>query len=150
MSAKVLGISMKGWRAILCSMLLFLLAGCEMGGYSTENPDEFCIKLLAKGREETRDWLRSGPKNTLGEIQTNAESQSFVRSLYELGAPHVFAVEIDKYPGGMENTGRLVIELPSDPELRPGVIKLAAKIAHEQGFDAYSDVGQKYVFVVLD
>jgi hypothetical protein len=62
----------------------------------------------------------------------------------------VFAVEVDTYPGGVETTEKLVIELPTDPAKRPGVIGWAAKIAHEQGFDAYTDIGQKYVFVMLD
>lgn len=121
-----------------------------MSGYSTKNPDSFCIKLLGNGHQETRDWLKAGRENTLGEIQTNEESLAFVKELYALGAPHVFAVEIGKYAGGLENTGKLVVELPSNGDQRSGVIGWAAKIAHEQGFDAYSDVGQMYIFVMLD
>lgn len=120
-----------------------------MGGYSTQNPDDFCIQLLRQGNREARDWLRESPEHTLG-VMANLESQKFINEVYLLGVPGAFAVEIHKYAGSAENTGKLVIELPAEPEKRPGVIKWAAKIAHEQGFDAFSDVGQKYVFIMLD
>ncbi len=64
--------------------------------------------------------------------------------------PQVFAVEIEKYPGGMENTGKLVIELPVDPAARTSVFDWAAAIARESGFDGDIDVGQRYLFVMLD
>lgn len=120
-----------------------------MGGYSTENPDEFCIGLLAKGKpQELKDWLKV-KTNTLGELPSNEQSIHLADEIYAAGAVHAFGVEIDKYPEG-ENTGRLVSELPVDPASRTKVLDWEAKIAHEQGFDAYSDVGQKYVFVMLD
>ena len=119
-------------------------------GYSTENPDPFCKKLLAEGNPaELRDWLKSG-SNTLGELTTNAESLKLANEIYQAGAIHVYAIEIDKYPHGSENTGKLVIELPKDNGSRNKVINWAARIAHDQGFDAYSDVGQQYIFVMLD
>lgn len=121
----------------------------QMGDYTTENPDDFCARLLSQGNREARDWLRESPQHTLG-VMTNLESEEFVNSIYLLGAPGAFAVEIGKYTGGAENTGKMVIELPAEPGKRPGVIKWAAKIAHEQGFDAFSDVGQRYIFIMLD
>ncbi|MCU0755053.1 MAG: hypothetical protein MUE46_08025 [Xanthomonadales bacterium] len=114
------------------------------------DPDADCLELLAHEHAEVRDWLRRKRKSTLGVIQTHAESRSFIDALYKLGVPQVFAVEIDKYPGGMENTGKLVIELPVDPAARASVFDWAAVIAQELGFDGKSDVGQKYLFVMLD
>jgi len=62
----------------------------------------------------------------------------------------VMAIEIDKYPGGLENTGKLVIKLPREKSKRQAILNWSAKIARAQGFDAYTDVGQDYVFVSLD
>jgi hypothetical protein len=58
-------------------------------------------------------------------------------------------VDIDR-EDDMENTGKLLIELPDDSTDRESVLAIAAKIAESQGFDAEPDTGQKYVFVMLD
>ena len=120
-----------------------------MNGYSTENPDSFCRKLLTEAEpQELREWLRI-KSHSLGELPNNEESIRIAEEIYAAGAVHAYGVEIDKYPEG-ENTGKLVIELPNDAPARSKVLEWAAKIAHEQGFDAYSDVGQQYIFVMLD
>jgi len=120
-----------------------------MGDYSTRNSDEFCKRLLTKGKpQELKDWLRI-KTHTLGELPSHEQSVQLAGEIYAAGAVHAFGVEIDKYPEG-ENTGKLVIELPVDPGSRTKILDWAAKIAHEQGFDAESEVGQKYVFVMLD
>jgi hypothetical protein len=120
-----------------------------MNGYSSENPDPFCKKLLAeKNPRELSEWLRD-KSHTLGELPNDESSSLLAEELYAAGAAHVYGVEIHIYPGG-ENTGKLVIELPLDASARKKVLDWAAKIAHQQGFDAYSDVGQQYVFVMLD
>lgn len=134
---------------ILTLLSILLLESCEMGGYSTENPDDFCAQLLRQGYRDARDWLRESPEHTLG-VMENQESLDFISAVYQLGAAGVYAVEIDPYAGSAENTGKMVLELPAEPASRAGVFKWAAKIAHEQGFDAYSDVGQRYIFLMLD
>ncbi|NEQ46354.1 MAG: hypothetical protein F6K00_23550 [Leptolyngbya sp. SIOISBB] len=119
-------------------------------GYSTENPDEFCREILSTGDpKEVRNWLNDR-ENTLGELQTNEASVDFITVGYEAGAKTIYAVEIDSYPGWGENTGHLVVELPLENSRRQAVLDWAAPIAHEQGFDAYSDVGQQYIYVKLD
>lgn len=130
--------------------LLITLQGCGSGGYVTDNPDEFCKERLLSAHQEARIFLSASPRNTLGPIQSNAESIAYVNNVYSMGAPHIFIVDLDMAPPGFANTGKLVVELPSDKVGRAKVIEWAAGIAHEQGFDAYSDVGQKYVFVALD
>jgi hypothetical protein len=131
------------------AFILLVSVGSCLGGYSTENPDPFCKQLLSSGKpQELREWLK-GKSNTLGELASHKECLQLANEIYTAGALHVFAVEIDKYPEG-ENTGKLVIELPNDASGRRKVLEWAGKIAREHGFDAYTDVGQQYVFVMLD
>jgi len=52
----------------------------------------------------------------------------------------------------MPNQGRgtsdLVVELPKSKVQRAALIDWAAPISWKQGFEAYSDVGQKYLYVI--
>ena len=117
-----------------------------MDADSTESQDSFCKKLLETGDpKEVREWIRD-ESNTLGELD-HQDSVALADDIYMSGATHVYAVEIYEEDG---NTGRLVIELPSNTADRKRVLDSAAKIAHEQGFDAETNVGQRYVFVMLD
>ena len=128
------------------------MAACtsELGGYSTENPDQFCKNLLENGEpKELREWLY-GTDNTLGELQTNDASIAFVASAYASGAKNVYAVEIEKHPKYGENSSHLVVELPESRSDRSALLKWAAPIAHKLGFDAYTDVGQRYIYLMLD
>ena len=140
-------------RYVLITLVAAVIAvfnGCSSGmGYCTENPDEFCKDLLTKpGTREVMPWLKEGP-NTLGELPSNEDSVALAQEIYDAGAESVIGVEIDKDPSG-ENTGKLVIKLPKESALRNRVLNWAAGIAHSQGFEAYTDVGQDYVFVMLD
>ena len=60
------------------------------------------------------------------------------------------AVEINKYEGEGENTGKLVVVLPEGGEQRSKVLDLCSDIAQEQGFDPLEDFGQRRVFIMLD
>jgi len=40
--------------------------------------------------------------------------------------------------------------MPGDPTIRELLIKWAAPLAWDQGYEAYSDVGQDFIFVRLD
>jgi hypothetical protein len=93
------------------------------------------------------EWIRK-ENHTLGELGHD-ESVVLADAVYKAGAAHVYAVEIDEYEQG-SNTGKLVVELPSNPADRKRVLGWAGKIAREQGFDPETDVGQRYVFVMLD
>jgi len=133
----------------LPASVALLLAACSGGGYVAKNNDAEYKAWIARNGSEARDWIRSGPGNTVGSVQPNAESVRYIDSIYALGAPHVFAVDIDKDPHG-EYTKVLIVELPKSPASRAKILGWEADIAHGQGFDAYSDVGQQYIFVMLD
>lgn len=116
--------------------------------------DMFCLELLARGvHHEALGWLRiGGGKNTLGELPDAESSLALVEAVHSAGALHVEAVEIDDYPqmGGRQNTGKLVVTLPSDPAARLRVFGWSAPIAASLGSDPECDSGQQYLFVALD
>jgi hypothetical protein len=115
--------------------------------------DEFVQQFI--GTPETKealDWLSGATRKKprmLGDDETTADSIQLVEELYAAGAVEVLAVEIVRYEEG-ENSGKLVIELPQKAQDREMVFDIAGKIAESQGFDRDTDVGQKYVFVMLD
>jgi hypothetical protein len=116
--------------------------------------DTFAQDFLAPDEhpQEALSWLKAGgDKHTLGELASTSSSIRLVNTIYRAGASKVWAVEIDTYPNGSENTGKLVIELPSQPPLRSQVLAWASRKAKAQGFDEIiNDEGQHYVFVMLD
>ncbi len=119
---------------------------------SRKEHEEFCQKRLAEGNpREVVEWLSGEPKgqNTLGELATNKESLKLARKLYSIGAVKVLAIEIGKNERG-ENSGKLVIVLPSEPEPRKRIFRWSSKQAREQGFDPDVDIGQEHLFVMLD
>ena len=116
--------------------------------------DDFIQKILSKpNHSEARAWLNKHTDEyfiNLGELPTNEESLALVSKFYANGAVEVVAVEIDQYPDEGENTGKLVIALPSEKEKREKVLGLCSDLAEEQGFDRLTDEGQTHVFVMLD
>jgi hypothetical protein len=114
--------------------------------------DSFIQRFLDDpSSREAREWLLSGEDNTLGELEFNDESIALVEEAYAAGAHKVIAVEIDKYEDvPLQNTGKLVIELPSEPAKRVTAFAWAGKIAESQGFEAEEDEGQSHVFLMLD
>jgi len=119
-----------------------------------ENDSQWERLISALNAKEAREWLQSGRKRgfTLGELDSTEESLALVEKAYAAGAVRVTAVEIDVYAdmGGCQNTGKLVVTLPDAPSERAEVLAWAGEIAEEQGFDAATDDGQRYVFVMLD
>ena len=100
---------------------------------------------------EAREWLASSDGNTLGELPTADESRAVVEAAYAAGATRVLAVAIDEYPeDAAANTGKLIVELPTEAGNRVGVFAWAARTAEELGFDAERDGGQSHLFVSLD
>ena len=68
--------------------------------------------------------------------------------MYALGgATRVTAAKIDTYDTGEENTGKLVVSLPTDPALREKIFAWCAEWADRQGFDPERDTGQEQVAV---
>jgi hypothetical protein len=101
-------------------------------------------------KAEALGWLKeSGTNNTLGELGTTGESIALVQAAYEAGALEVLAIEIDGY-GDFENTGKLIVKLPTEKGARNRVLHWCGRIAVEQGFDPEEDTGQTHVFVMLD
>jgi len=115
--------------------------------------DEIELQLLAgPAVREALAWLQETrqPSRSLGEATGQDESIRLVKKLYALGAVTVHAVEIDGAPSEDQNTGKVVIELPQEQGQRDKLMKYCGKLAHEQGFDPEPDVGQRYLFLMLD
>ena len=108
--------------------------------------------------KEARQWIRTCRKRgfamvTLGKLDSMDESLALVEEGYAAGAVRVTAVEIEDYPdimGGMQTTSRLVVTLPDAPAKRVKTLAWAGKVAEEQGFDAETDIGQRYLFLFFD
>jgi hypothetical protein len=110
--------------------------------------DSFCTSLMERGqRKEAAAWLESR-KNTLGEL-SSAASCRLVAKLSKLGCGQVYACEIDQSVDG-GNSGHLVVELPSDAELRRGVFKELGRLAAKQGLTGDLEDGQRYSYIKLD
>lgn len=101
-------------------------------------------------KAEALRWLEKGNgKNTLGELSTADESIALVKAAYEAGAEEVLAIEIDEYDD-RENTGKLIVKLPSESNTRKRVFQWCNEQAEAQGFEGDKDEGQTHVFVSLD
>jgi hypothetical protein len=116
-----------------------------------EQKDEFCLNLINNtASAEVLSWLRNRNKQrNLGVLGSTEKSIEFIEEVFDAGAAQVFAVEIDD-EDDFENTGKLCIELLDDPFLRTRILDWTGKIAEEQGYEQEPDIGQRYVFVMLD
>lgn len=112
--------------------------------------DELAERML-EGRNlaEVLEWLRGGPGRTLGELSTSSESIQLAKDIYASGAVTVTAVEIEEYPEG-QNSGHLVVTLPDEAESRRRVFEWNSQNARRLGFEPDEDIGQRYLFVLLD
>jgi hypothetical protein len=90
------------------------------------------------------------PERTLGECTRPEDSVELVKDFYILGAVKVWTFDIDGAPDEEQNSGKLVIQLPEDSRKRKKILEKCNGIATVKGFDAESDYGQKYTFVMLD
>lgn len=116
--------------------------------------EEFIKELLDNpNKAEAFSWLDESTDEsyrTVGVLETNEQSIDLIDEAYKAGAVEVIAVEIETYPDGGQNTGRLVITLPEDVEARKRVFQWCEVQAQKLGFTAGEDVGQKHLFVMLD
>ncbi len=111
--------------------------------------DEFCSALMTEGKcEDAASWIQN-KNHTLGERDW-CSSKRLVERLSKLGCVHIYACEIDCYDGVLENTGQLVMELPSESKVRSKVLKAINGLASQTGYDGPFDDGQQYAFVKLD
>ena len=118
-------------------------------------------KLLADpNRQEVLTWLRGaaeGEHRTLGILADTSRSIALAEEIYRAGASEVWAVDIRssvrEYIDCAErhqNTGKLVLKLPDDPELRRRVFEWERRQANALGLEGRKDEGQQYLFVPLD
>ena len=118
-----------------------------------EHHEQFILELLYDStaqKAEALNWLQnSGGGNTLGELDSTEESVALVAAIYAAGAEEVIAIEIDDYDGA-QNTGKLLIKLPQDEAARRSVFAWHDWQAESMGFDAEPDMGQSYLFSMLD
>ncbi len=120
--------------------------------------DRFPAGLLAAGNPvDAGEWLsqQDGVARTLGELPREA-SRRLVDGFTKAGAV-VFAVKVKRsIRGGLdadevrENTGHLVVQLPSEPAPRAKVFKLGARHSKRLGFDPTGESGQRLLYVKLD
>ena len=124
-----------------------------MSNSVADNEKFIDARLADPNKAEVRAWLGGHSDEyfiNLGELESNEASLQLVNRLYEAGAIEILAVEINKYEGEGENTGKLVVVLPEGGEQRSKVLDLCSDIAQEQGFDPLEDFGQRRVFIMLD
>jgi hypothetical protein len=111
--------------------------------------DSFCRDMMADGqRADAVTWVKSSTHN-LGEL-SNRASRGLVSKLARLGCRQIYACKIDSDEEGFENTGHLVVELPTEPTARQEVFREIGKIAAKQGFTDHHDAGQSHAYLMLD
>lgn len=109
--------------------------------------DEFCTALMSEGEcVEVLAGALDLPIR-LGE-KSERSSKSFLATLRRQAAEAVWACGISRGAEG-NDCNDLVVELPTDPAKRKALMRTAARVAHEQGFDAYADDGQRFVYLKM-
>ena len=109
-------------------------------------------EMLASNKAEAIAWLRDGTPSSfrnLGEMETTEESIAFAQHFYDLGAASVLACRIAEYDQG-QNSGHLLVQLPSDVGARERLFAAHRKHAESMGFEGEPDEGQAYLFMMLD
>jgi len=114
--------------------------------------DEFCSAMMTKGKcKDAASWIQN-KNHTFGERDWRS-CKRLVERLLKLGCIHIYACDIDQYEEAdevFENTGLLVIELPTESNLRSKVLKAIDRLASQTGYDCDFDDGQRFAFVKLD
>ena len=101
-------------------------------------------------KAEALQWLEtSHGRNTLGELGSTQASIDLVKAIYAAAAAEVIAVESDDYDGH-QNSGKLIIKLPTNKADRARVFDWHGKQAESMGCDAGQEVGQSHLFSMLD
>ena len=113
--------------------------------------DPYLIKLLSTTphKQEALLWLKQkdGRERTIGDgSQDEAASLQLVEDLYQRGATHVTAIDIQSDPHS-ETTSTLIVGLPQEKPSRSRIFQIEAKVAATGGFDPVTDQGQKYLML---
>jgi hypothetical protein len=114
--------------------------------------EDVITEMLASTKAEALEWLRGGSESSfrnLGEMETTDESIAFAQRFYDLGAESVLACKIAEYDEG-QNSGHLLIQLPSDDRARERLFAAHREHAESMGFEGEPDEGQEYLFMMLD
>ena len=109
--------------------------------------------LLGSHVREALPWLEENccPSRSLGEATDQDDSLRLVKKLYKMGAVAVHAVEIQGGSDEDQNSGKLVVKLPQDTREPQETSQIQhCRLARQHGFDPDSDVGQQYMFLMLD
>jgi hypothetical protein len=110
--------------------------------------DAFCSTVMEEGRRvDAVEWIQT-KSHTLG-VRNWSSSKRLVDRLSKVGCVNIYACEIDDYDDH-ENTGHLVIELPTEAPARRNVLKMIDRLAAETGYEGPLDDGQRYAYVKLD
>ncbi len=115
--------------------------------------DPFFKKLFENNQmTDAYAWLTQPgvPERTLGECTRPEDSIEMVKVFLDMGAVNIWTYDIEGEADEEQNSGKLVIELPNDPEQRKNILDKCGEIAQESGFDPEPDTGQKYTFLLLD
>lgn len=111
--------------------------------------DEFCEHLMKQGRcEDAVTWIKN-KQHTLGERNWSS-SKRLVDKFVALGCSRIVACKIDAYDDGLENTGHLIVELPSEDKIRRKVLDAIDRLASKEGYRGNLDDGQRYSYIKLD
>jgi hypothetical protein len=112
--------------------------------------DDICKGILSSGKvREAREWFKSG-RCFLGEGDDEEGSIELVKSLYKAGAAKVWVFDINIDESGEQYSGRLIVEMPKDPEKRKKIFSICDEIAENLGFDPEEDCSQQYRLLMLD
>lgn len=123
---------------------------------SHESEHEQLIQRLLSdpAKMEAMDWLKNArpdESRTVGACETSQQSIEFVQQIYALGTLEILAVNIHPHPNGAgERTGKLVVNLPQNPEQRSAIFEWCRHQGDSLGFTPESDQGERHLFLLLD
>jgi hypothetical protein len=107
------------------------------------------------GARDSLEWLKGAAEESersLGELPSAEDSVELVNEFLSAGAKRVLAINIQVDDDGSENTGELLVELPSRraTKKRRSVLDACNEQNQNLGFSPIKDTGQKYIHVALD
>ena len=124
------------------------------GSPTKSNDHSHLIAKLLRSRHkaEALRWLlgsQPSQRRALGAFRGAKPSVNLVRGLYTTGAVKVFAVEIKSEPTGRQRTEKLVMELPSDMQLRESIFRWCKRQGAKVGYSPEIDGGEKHLYLLL-
>jgi hypothetical protein len=129
-------------------------SGLSRGGkFDKFSNNNFCDKLFSEHQMvDALKWLTEPnvPERTIGECTRPEDSIELVKGFYVIGAVKVWTFDIEGGQDEEQNSGKLVIELPGDPQKRQRIFEKCGEVGEESGFDPEPDNGQKYILIMFD